>query len=62
MATIIVECAGEDPFEFQLTDEDLALWKAIAAARGQTLDESFEQILRDFIADHPIIAQTRTPQ
>lgn len=62
MAKIRVESELDgESFDFELTDEQLALWQAHAAAHEQTLSESFNEIIADFIASHPIIA-TRTPQ
>lgn len=62
MKRIVVECEAGERFEFELTDEKWDLWQRIAAAKGQTIDESFAEILRDFMASHPIIAQTRSVQ
>jgi hypothetical protein len=44
--TIVVHHVdGSRAFEFTLPAAQVARWKAVAAARGQTLSESFEEII-----------------
>lgn len=58
MKTIVVHVEGGETFKFKLSDKRFALWQRLAAAKGQTIDESFVEILRDHMARHPIIAQS----
>jgi uncharacterized protein (DUF1778 family) len=48
--------------ELELTPDQFEMLTAAAAARELTLDQMVEQIVREFIATHPIIAQTRSTQ
>jgi uncharacterized membrane protein len=50
MMTFVVHGLAQ-PFEFQLTEAQVERWRAMADARGQTLDESFNEVLQDALRE-----------
>jgi hypothetical protein len=59
---VVFKPDGSEWFRFSLLDEKAALWQQIADARGQTLSESLEQILTEFMDAHPILRTRNTEQ
>lgn len=62
MTTTLVIHGWGAPIDIELPDGVFDALKAYAARHQLTLDEAVEKAIGDWIASHPIIAQTRTEQ